>query len=144
MLSALSDWVLRFIFWIVSGLLGGVGALLPAAVKEHFFSSRERILSFIFLILIVNGAVKLILSALSSVLDLFGLNLAGKIKDRLLSLTNPRDRGYKEGYEDGRNYHSSRLEEIKGKNNITGKLWKVLKYFVVFVLLYSVVMTSDW
>ena len=68
MLITAYNLIVRGIFSIVAGLVGGAGALLPPAVKEHFFASRQRMLSFIMLLLIINGIAKLFFSAMISFL----------------------------------------------------------------------------
>ena len=141
---AVYDWVIRWIFSITSEILGGVAVILPSAVREHFFSSRERIVAFIFLMLIVNGAVKLVAGALRSIMDLFGAggHLSVDVMD-FFHLTNPFNRGYNDGYDDGRWYKGSKLP-LLGKRSVWVRAWNVMKYGLVFLVLYSVINTSDW
>ena len=59
--------------------------------------------------LIVNGAAKIILSALMAMIDLFSSR--NFLRDVLVSFhfNNPFLRGYKDGYDDGRHYKDSKL-----------------------------------
>ena len=146
MLIRIYNVIVNSIYSIIAGLVGGAGVFMPSAVKEHFFSSRERLLSFILLALILNGIVNLLLSALMSVLHLFGLK--GKFLDGIVNslfLSNLKAEGYSAGYHDSyfSELRTSRLDEI-AKGNFVGSLWKVLKYMLLLMFLYSVVMTSDW
>lgn len=141
MLAGIYDLIIRRIFSIAAELLGVAAIILPGTVGEHFFSSRQRIVSFIFLMLIVNGAAKFLLSALMSVIDLLGFT--GKLKldiMKLLSFTNPYDKGYS----DGRDYRPSKLELLNIRKSIWLRLWKALKYALILLLFASVIMTSNW
>ncbi len=145
MLAGIYDLIIRRIFSIATELLGVAAIILPRTVSEHFFSSRQRIVSFIFLMLIVNGAAKFLLSALMSVIDLLGFT--GKLKldiMKLLSFTNPYDKGYSDGYNDGRDYRPSKLELLNIRKSIWLRLWKALKYALILLLFASVIMTSNW
>ena len=138
------DMIIRWMYSIITGLVGGIGAFMPSAVKEHFFSSRERLLSFILLALLLNGIMKLLLSALMSVLHLFGIK--GGFIDGLVNalfLSSLREEGYSVGWIHGRHMDTSSLDEVL-KGNFIGNLWKVLKYTLLLMFLYSVVMTSEW
>lgn len=146
MLIRMYNVIVSSIYSVITGLVGGVGVFMPSAVKEHFFSTRECLLSFILLALLLNGIVNLLLSALMSVLQLFGLK--GNFLDRLVNslfLSTLKDKGYSEGYHDSYSLElrTSRLDEV-AKGNFIGSLWKVLKYTLLLMFLYSVIMTSDW
>ncbi|MBQ9404911.1 MAG: hypothetical protein IJU15_07995, partial [Synergistaceae bacterium] len=95
MLAWIFDFVVRRIFSIVAELLGVAAIILPSTVREHFFLSAQRIVSFIFLMLFVNGAAKFLLSALMSFIDLFGLS--EKLKLDIMNSTQYKS-GYYEGY----------------------------------------------
>ena len=144
MLANIYDWVIRAIFSAAAGILGGVAVILPPAVREHFFSSRQRIVAFVFLMLVVNGIVKLVLSAFMSVIELFGVtgNFSFDITN-LLPFTNPYVKGYDDGYNDGRYYKDSKLGLLSHKS-IWLRLWNFIKYGLVCLVFYSVIMTSDW
>lgn len=138
------NWVISIIFDIIARVLGVVSIILPDEVEEHFFSSRERLVSFIFIMLIVNGAAKVIFSALMAVIDLF--SASGHFSRDVLDFfqfTNPFLRGYKDGYDDGKHYRASKLSLLKHAS-IWVRLWNVAKYALLFLLLYSVIMTSNW
>ena len=86
------------------------------------------------------------MSALMSVLHLFGMK--GHFLDgfvNTLFLSNLRGEGFSAGYRDA--YYSerrtSRLDEVE-KGGFIGRLWQVLKYTLLLMFLYSVVMTSNW
>ena len=138
------EWIISEIYDIIAGIIGLTSIILPQEVSEHFLSSRERIVSFIFIMLIVNGAAKIILSALMAVIDLFSSN--GHFSRDVLDsfhFNNPFLRGYKDGYDDGRHYRDSKLRLLK-HTSIWVRFWNVGKYVLIFLLFYSVIMTSDW
>lgn len=134
---------MSIIFSIVTGVLGVAGFIFPSAVKEHFFSPRKHILSFIVLVLIVNAVVKFLLSAVKAVIELFGLKdktLNKIINFMFISLFNE---GFSQGYDDGRYGYASRLDYLDEKSLFT-RLLSVMKYFIAFMLLYSIVMNTNW
>ena len=147
-MSAIYNFIIRGIFSTAAELLGVAAIILPGAVREHFFSSRQRIVSFIFLMLFVNGAAKFFMSAMKAIIDLF--DFTGYLSKfsfnimNLLSFTNPYDRGYNEGYNDGRQNCDTKMNLLKEKTSIWLRLWKVLKYALVLLLFYSVIMTAKW
>ncbi|MBQ4469074.1 MAG: hypothetical protein IJR35_07900 [Synergistaceae bacterium] len=141
MLAWIFDFVVRRIFSIVAELLGVAAIILPSTVREHFFSSAQRIVSFIFLMLFVNGAAKFLLSALMSFIDLFGLS--EKLKLDIINSTQYKS-GYYEGYDDGKNNRHTKIKLINEKTSIWLRLLKALKYVLVFVLFAAVIMTSNW
>lgn len=148
MLAGSYDLIIRRIFSIATELLGVAAIILPRTVREHFFSSRQRIVSFIFLMLFVNGAAKFFMSAMKAIIDLFDFTgylskFSFKIMN-LLSFTNPYDRGYNDGYDDGRRNYDTKMNLLNTKTSIWLRLWKVLKYALVLLLLYSVIMTAKW
>ena len=138
------EWVISEICDILAGIIGLTSIILPEDVAEHFFSSRERIVSFIFIMLIVNGAAKIMFSALTAVIDLFSRSghFSRDVLD-FIHFTNPFLRGYKDGYDDGRHNRASKLHLLKHPS-IWLRFWNVAKYALIFLLLYSVIMTSDW
>lgn len=141
MLAWIFDFVVRRIFSIVAELLGVAAIILPSTVREHFFLSAQRIVSFIFLMLFVNGAAKFLLSALMSFIDLFGLS--EKLKLDIINSTQYKS-GYYEGYDDGKNNRHTKIKLINEKTSIWLRLLKALKYVLVFVLFAAVIMTSNW
>lgn len=78
------EYIVRSIFSVIAELIGVAGAFMPSAVKEHFFSSGQRMLSFIFLVFIIKGAAKFILSALKSITgSVFGALSLSSVLDNL-------------------------------------------------------------
>ena len=99
------EWIIIEIYDVIASIIGLTSIILPQEVSEHFLSPRERIVSFIFIMLIVNGAARIILSALMATIDLFSSS-RNFLRDVLDSFhfNNPFLRGYKDGYDDGRHY----------------------------------------
>ena len=138
------NWFIGIIFDIIAGILGVASIILPDEVAEHFFSSRERVVSLIFIMLMLHGAAKVIFSAFMAVIDLFSVSghLSRDVLD-FFQFTNPFLRGYKDGYNDGRHCRDSKLRLLKHAG-IWERLWNVAKYALLFLLFYSVIMTSNW
>ena len=143
MFSKIYGWILSVIFSIVTGVLGVAGFIFPSAVKEHFFSLRKHILSFIVLVLIVNAVVKFFLSAVRAVIELFGMK--DKMLNRIISFmfVSLYSEGFSQGYDDGYYGYTSKLYYLDEKS-IFARLLSVIKYFVAFMLLYSIVMNTNW
>ena len=138
------EWIIIEIYDVIASIIGLTSIILPQEVSEHFLSSRERIVSFIFIIFMLNGAAKIIFSALMAVIDSFS-TIGHFSRDMLdfFHFTNPFLSGYKDGYDDGRHYRASKLRLLK-HTSIWVRLWSVGKYALIFLLFYSVIMTSDW
>jgi len=87
--------------WVLGGAFKSASFFLPAQIKEHFYQSNARLLSFIFLVVIICAIIRLMLRILGGLLSPFEKiapveELIKFIKQKLFSINL-----YDEGYEDG-------------------------------------------
>lgn len=92
--------------------------ILPQAVKEHFSSSPQRLLSFLFFMFILNGCFRLILSLSEAFFNIADFPSITDFFDWLKSILSFTGRfiynaGYREGFYDGKNDNINKYEEIK-------------------------------
>lgn len=142
-MTAVYRWIVSSLSSLIAGLLSGGAVILPAAVKEHFFSLHQRILSFLFLILIVNGLLKFLLSVLKAFIEVFGVK--DDVLDRITNplFYDPHSEGYYDGWRDGCNGNVSRLE-LLGKKSLATRLWRLAKYCIAFIFLSAIIRASNW
>lgn len=143
--------------WILAPLMtyvvGPSMFILPGAVKEHFSGNALRLLSFLFLVILLNGTVRFIFSMLRKVIISWGFlptNLTEKfiaglsnvpLFGRLIAfLRNPafitelKDIGYRQGYNDGFNRADSKIQEHDRHENPLRKLSLKVRDFILPLL----------
>lgn len=91
----------------------------------------------------MNAVVKFFLSAVRAVIELFGIKdttLNRIINFMFISLYYE---GFSQGHDDGYYGYDSMLYYLDEKSFFT-RLLSVVKYFIAFMLLYSIVMNTNW
>lgn len=128
-------------------VFGATSVILPSAVKEHFSESPQRILSFLFLVILLNGTIKFLAKFFSiSIIQSMTEWIIQKwvlIKNKLCEfwfVASFRKTGYEKGYEDGYKglpHLVSITEATKEKSSgILGKCWRfVLSILYIFITL---------
>lgn len=128
-------------------VFGATSFILPSAVREHFSGSPQRILSFLFLIILLNGTFKFLAR-------FFTISIIQRVKERIIPkwelfknklcefwfVASFRETGYERGKEDGYNGRPHRVnvemsvkEEASG---IAGKCWRFILYLLyIFITL---------
>ena len=128
-------------------VFGATSFILPSAVREHFSGSPQRILSFLFLIILLNGTFKFLAR-------FFNISFIQRItewitpkwelfKNKLCEfwfVASFRETGYERGKEDGYNGRPHRVNvEMSAKeeaSGIAGKCWRFILYLLyIFITL---------
>ena len=143
--------------WVLDPLMtyvvGSSMFILPSAVKEHFSENALRLLSFLFMVILLNGIVRFIFSVLRKVISSWGFlptNPIAKIIalladvplfGRLIAfLRNPffisrlQDIGYAQGYNDGFNDAGSKIQDYDRYQPPLRKLFLKIRDFILPLL----------
>lgn len=130
-LVTLPHWINSWVLGpLMTYVIGPSMFFLPSAVKEHFSGSALRLLSFLFLIILLNGTARFIFSLLKKVISSWGFlptNIIAKFTawfssipftGRIIAflrepsfIADIKNAGYSEGYKDGFNQADSKISE---------------------------------
>lgn len=143
--------------WILAPLMtyvvGPSMFILPSAVKERFSGDALSLLSFLFLIILLNGTVRFIFSMLRRVIKSWGFlptNLTAKFIAVLANvpflgrifaflrdpffITELHDIGYAQGYNDSFNKVDSKIQEHDRHENPVRRLFLKIRDFFLSLL----------
>ena len=145
----INSWVLGPLMTYV---IGPSMFFLPSAVKAHFSGSPLRLLSFLFMVILITGTVRFIASVLRKFLNSCGIptNMFAKqilkleeiplLRKLFEFLRNPafvgriEDAGYSEGYNDGFNETASKIEEYDRYQNPLRQIFLKVRDFILTCL----------